>query len=224
MDVLPGTALYPQPRLQSSRTRIHTPPGDANKNNSPKSSGDAQKNRKQSSRCGAAMSSFLAYLQEKMKTKSTPKAGSTSVGFRVAQSKAQQAERTEQSRIFSVGRDLHQVSSPTAWPLRAGQKSKHVVKDIVQMSPKHWQAWGIDHLSRKPVPVSDHSLGKEMFPHVQSEPPFVQLWTIPMGLITGSQGEELSTFLSTSLPHEAGESNKVFPGLLFSTLEQCQLR
>ena len=43
------------------------------------------------------------------------------------------------------------------------------------MRLKHWQAWGIDHLSRKPDPMFDHPLGKEMLPNVQSEPPLVQL-------------------------------------------------
>jgi len=35
-------------------------------------------------------------------------------------------------------------------------KSKHVIKSIVQTPLKHWQAWGIDRLSRKPVPAFDH--------------------------------------------------------------------
>ena len=40
----------------------------------------------------------------------------------------------------------------------------------VHMPLKHWQAWGIDHLSSKPVPVFDHPLGKEILPNVQSKP------------------------------------------------------
>jgi len=72
----------------------------------------------------------------------------------------------------------------------------HIIKGIVQMPLKHWQAWGIDHLSRKPVPMFAHPLGKEMLPNVQSEHPLTQLWAIPTCSITGSQGEELSvTFL-----------------------------
>jgi len=39
------------------------------------------------------------------------------------------------------------------------------------MPLKYWQGWGIDHLSRKPVPVLDYPLGKEMLPNVQSETP-----------------------------------------------------
>ena len=44
----------------------------------------------------------------------------------------------------------HQAQVPDHF--RAGQKLKHVIKRVVQMPLKHWQAWGIDHLSR-PVPV-----------------------------------------------------------------------
>ena len=35
------------------------------------------------------------------------------------------------------------------------------------MSPKHWRAWGINHVPRKPVPEFDHYLRKEMFPNHQ---------------------------------------------------------
>jgi len=49
---------------------------------------------------------------------------------------------------------------------RADQKLKQVVKGIVHMPLKNWQGWGIGHLSRKPVPVFDHPLGKEKLPQV----------------------------------------------------------
>jgi len=73
------------------------------------------------------------------------------------------------------------------------------------MPLKHRQAWGIDHLSRKPVPVFDHS--KEILPNVQSKPPLIQLWAIPTCPRTEYWGEELSTSLSTSLPQEAVVTN-----------------
>lgn len=38
---------------------------------------------------------------------------------------------------------------------RVNQKLKHVIKDIVQMPLEYWQAQGIKHLTRKPVPVFD---------------------------------------------------------------------
>jgi len=45
---------------------------------------------------------------------------------------------------------------------RADQKLKHVMKGIVQIPLKHRQVWGIDHLSRRPVPVCDNPLSKVM--------------------------------------------------------------
>ncbi|KAF4804376.1 hypothetical protein TURU_008479 [Turdus rufiventris] len=52
-----------------------------------------------------------------------------------------------------------------------------VSKKIISNIYKLWQnqAWGIDHVSGKPVPVFDHPLGKETLPNVQSKPPLVQL-------------------------------------------------
>ena len=55
------------------------------------------------------------------------------------------------------------------------------------MPQKHWWSWGVDHLSRKPVPVFDHPLGKEMFPNVQSEPPLAQLRADPCKLPLGTK-------------------------------------
>lgn len=53
--------------------------------------------------------------------------------------------------------------------------------------------------------VSDLPSRNEMLPHVQSEPPLVQLWTM------GSRGGELSTSLPVSPPQEAAESHEVAP-------------
>ena len=79
------------------------------------------------------------------------------------------------------------------------------------MPLKHWLAWSIDHLFRKPVPVFDHPLSKEMLLNTQFKPPLMQLWAIPKHPITGYQGEELSTSISTSPPQKAVESNEVGP-------------
>lgn len=74
--------------------------------------------------------------------------------------------------------------------------------------------WGIDLLSRKPVPGFENALSKEMFPYVESEPPLVQLWTISTCSITGSQGEEVSTSLSSSPPQGAVGSNEIYSYVL----------
>jgi len=85
---------------------------------------------------------------------------------------------------------------------------------------KHWQGLGIDHLPRKPVPVFEHPLGNEMLPNAKSKPPLEQLCAIPMHPVTGSQGEEISTSISTSPPQEAIESNESPLRLLFSKLDK----
>ena len=123
---------------------------------------------------------------------------------------------SEQNRLFELEGTYndHLVQLPDQF--RADQKLKHV-KGILQMPLKQWQAWGIDHLSRKHVPVLDHRLGKEVLPNVQSEPPLVQLWAIPTLPVTGYQGEELSTSLSTSPPQEAAESNEITSQLYYNT-------
>jgi len=72
----------------------------------------------------------------------------------------------------------HLVQQPGQF--RADQKLKHVVKGIVQMPLKRWQAWGIDHLSSKPVPSLDHPLSKEMLPTLQAEPPWCSFEPFPM--------------------------------------------
>jgi len=77
---------------------------------------------------------------------------------------------------------------------RADQKLKHVVKALSECL-----------LNTDSLGASTASLGslfrclttlfaKEMLPNVQSEPPLVQIWTIPMCPITGYQGEEICTF------------------------------
>lgn len=67
--------------------------------------------------------------------------------------------RIEENRIVysekSEGIHNYAVSLPDQLNLN------DVVKDFVQMYLKHWQDWGIIHLSGKPV--QDHPLSKKMF-------------------------------------------------------------
>lgn len=51
------------------------------------------------------------------------------------------------------------------------------------MPLRHCLAQGISQLSGKPLPVSDHPLGKEIFLNVQSEPPSVQLCAVTLSSI-----------------------------------------
>lgn len=50
-----------------------------------------------------------------------------------------------------------------------------IIKSIVQMLLNHWQAWGINHLFRQPVPVFGHPIDKEMIPNVQFNPPLLNI-------------------------------------------------
>jgi len=67
----------------------------------------------------------------------------------------------------------------------ADQKLKDIIKGIVQMPHRHWQAWGIVHPFRKPVAVFDQPLGKEMLPNDQYKLLLTQLQTVPTCPITG---------------------------------------
>ena len=58
---------------------------------------------------------------------------------------------------------------------RVNQKWKHINEGIVQMPVEHWQAWGINQLSKKSVPEFSHPHGKEMFQAAQSDPPLAVL-------------------------------------------------
>lgn len=80
------------------------------------------------------------------------------------------------------------------------------------MPLRSWQPWGIDHLSREPVPIFEHPLGREMHPNVYSLTSLVQLWTIPTWPVNGSQEEEVSISLSPPpFLRKLLESNEVTP-------------
>lgn len=64
----------------------------------------------------------------------------------------------------------HQIQLPDH---RADQNLKHIIEGIVQMDLE--QAWGINHLPKKTVPVLDHPQGEEIFPSIQPEPPLALL-------------------------------------------------
>lgn len=69
--------------------------------------------------------------------------------------------KKEKNKIdYSVGRDLPRSSSQPPDQFKADQKLKHTIKGIVKMLLKLRQAWGTDHLLRKPVPAFDYSFGK----------------------------------------------------------------
>jgi len=63
---------------------------------------------------------------------------------------------------------------------------------------KDLQGWGLHHLPGQPVPMSDHSSSKEIFPNIQSKPPLTQLEAIASCPITRYLGEETNTRLTTT--------------------------
>lgn len=84
--------------------------------------------------------------------------------------------------------------------IRSEQKLKHTTEGIVLMPLGQWQASGLNHFSRKPVPVFGHPLRNKMLSNVKSEPPFMQLWSIAVCPVTGyKRGDQhlLLQFLSS---------------------------
>ena len=59
---------------------------------------------------------------------------------------------------------------------RANQKLKCIIESIIQKPFEQWQSWGINHLTRKPVPVFDLS-HKWLAPFTQT------LWALPSSQI-----------------------------------------
>lgn len=53
----------------------------------------------------------------------------------------------------------HQIQAPDHFS--TNQKLKHITMGIIQKPFENRQAWVINHLARKPVPVLNHSHGKE---------------------------------------------------------------
>lgn len=76
------------------------------------------------------------------------------------------------------------------------------------MPLQHRQACGINHSSRKPIPVYDNPHGKEIISNIQSEHPLLHFWTIPVPHIIVYKGDKTGMSLSTSSPWEVAESNK----------------
>lgn len=100
--------------------------------------------------------------------------------------------------------------------------TKHAVRNTVQMPLKHREAWGINFLSRDPVPVLDHSLSKEMLPAAQSESSMVQLWGIPTCPSLDPRQKERVPPSPHPYHQEAAESNEVTPQSPFFHIRQVQ--
>lgn len=75
------------------------------------------------------------------------------------------------------------------------------------MPLEHWQACGIKHSSRKPILVYDNPHSKYIICNIQSEPPPLHFWAIPVPHIV-YKGDKTGMSLPTSSPQEVAESNE----------------
>lgn len=105
---------------------------------------------------------------------------------------------------------------------RANQELQRVNEGIVQVPVEHWQAWGINHLSEKPVTVFDCPHGNKMFPNVWSKPPLAQLCAIP-SCPASVPREKRPAPPSSSPTEEVAESHEVAsqPPFLQSGQPKC---
>lgn len=118
--------------------------------------------------------------------------------------KTSNQNRTEHNSLEGAFKD-HLVQLPDHF--RAKQNLNHIIEGIIQMSLKHWQTWGINHVPRQPVVVFDHPLNKENFPNIYYEPFPMQFYAVPLCSVFGYQGGEIGTSLSISHRQEVVESN-----------------
>ena len=72
------------------------------------------------------------------------------------------------------------------------------------------------------IPVPDHSLREEAFPHVQPKPPLVQLAAISPGPVC-CLGEEAKPLFTTTSLQEVVECNEVCPEPPLLQTKQSQL-
>ena len=74
----------------------------------------------------------------------------------------------------------------------------HVPNCHIYTFSKHFQGWGLHHLPRMPIPMSDHSFSKGIFPNIQYNPPQTQLEVIASHPIASHLGGETNTHLTTT--------------------------
>ena len=76
---------------------------------------------------------------------------------------------------------------------------------------EHLQGWGLNRFPGQPVPMSDHSCSKEIFPNIQSKPPLTQPEAIASSPIARDLGEETKIHLTTTSFQVVVVSDKVSP-------------
>jgi len=94
----------------------------------------------------------------------------------------------------------------------------HTPKCHIYTFFRHLQGWRLNHVPRKTIPMSDHSFSKDIFPHIQSKPPLMQLEAIASCPVSRYLGEETNTCLTTTSFQVVVESDKFPLCLLFCRL------
>ena len=110
-------------------------------------------------------------------------------------------------RIIGWKRPLRSLSPTINWTPPC--LLNHSLKRHIHMFFEHLQGWGLLPLPGQPIPMSDHSFSKEIFPNIQSKPPLMQPEAIASSPIPYCLGEETNTCLATISFRVVVESNKV---------------
>ena len=131
-----------------------------------------------------------------------------------------QASEDLNHRIIGWKRPLR--SSPTVNPAPPFLVN-HVLKCHIYMFFNHLQGWWLNHLPRQPVPMSDHSFSKEIFPNIQSKPPLTQLEAIASHPIASYLGEEINTCLTTTSSTTTWQEVVVRQVLVSSPRQTCNI-
>jgi len=101
--------------------------------------------------------------------------------------------------------------------------TNHILKCHIYIFFEHLQGWWLNHFPGQPVPMSDHSFSKEIFPKIYSKPPLTQLEAISSRPVASYLGEETNTCLITTSFQVVVESNKVPPQPPLLQTKQPQL-
>ena len=99
----------------------------------------------------------------------------------------------------------------------------HVMKCHIHTVFELLQGWGLHHCPGQPVPMSDHSFSKEIFPNIQSKPPLMQLEAIASRPVASYLGKETNTRLTTPSFQVAVGSDEVSPQPPLLQTKQPQL-
>jgi len=103
--------------------------------------------------------------------------------------------RSQNHRMFGVGRDL--CGSPSPTPLPKQGPLQQAAQDLVQMGLEYLQRRRLHNLPGQPVPVLRHPHSEEVLPHVQTELPLLPFVPIAPCPVAGHHWKESGPVLLT---------------------------